>query len=326
MNSQPEFLSIGGVRCANRLVLAPMAGLTDSPFRLLCLESGAGLVCCEMVSAQAVKYGNRKTEAMLVLDQREHPVSVQIFGGEPQAVELAARAARDAGADIVDINAGCPVRKILKSGSGAALMRDESVFAAVVSAAVKAVSLPVTVKFRTGLRSGDGLGPRLAAIAQDSGAAAIAVHARPAENMHSGPPDLKALEAVCRVARVPVIGNGGVACAEDARRFLEAGCSGVMIGRAAVGNPLIFGEINAALAGKARRACSQGERVALFLRLFDMNAKRYGAETGFSRLKKAAGYWLKGFAGASGLRADFAQAKDPAAARNALSAALGQLH
>ena len=319
-------LTIGKVRCANNLALAPMAGLTDSPFRRLCLEYGAGLVCCEMVSAQAVRHGNRRTEAMLELAPDEHPVSVQIFGGDEAAIAVAARAAQASGADIVDINAGCPVRKILKSGSGAALMKDEKVFARVVSAAVGAVSVPVTVKFRTGLRADSPIGAALAKIAQDCGAAAVSVHARPAENVHSGPVDLPALEQVCRAVSIPVLGNGGVSCAADARKFLDAGCAGVMIGRAAVGYPFIFSEISAALRGKPVAPVPARERAALFQRLFDLNAARYGAETGFSRLKKAAGYWLKGFPGASGLRASFAQASSPEEARRLLAAFFSALH
>jgi len=319
-------LSIGKVNCANNLALAPMAGLTDSPFRRLCLEYGAGLVFCEMVSAQAVKYGNTRTEAMLELEADEHPVSVQIFGGDEAAIAVAARAAEASGADIVDINAGCPVKKILKSGSGAALMKDEKTFARVVSAAVGAVKAPVTVKFRTGLRAGAPLGAALARIAQDCGAAAVSVHARPAENVHSGPVDLAALEQVCRAVSIPVLGNGGVACAADARRMLDAGCAGVMIGRAAVGNPFIFAEISAALKGKPIAPVPARERAALFQRLFEMNARRYGPETGFSRLKKASGYWLKGFPGASSLRASFAQAQSPEEARRLMAAFFSSLH
>ena len=315
-------LRVGGQTLKNNLSLAPMAGITDSPFRRMCLRGGAGLVCAEMVSARGVLHENVKTRTMLVFPPDEHPVSLQIFGCDEEAISSAARAAQDSGADIVDINSGCPVKKIIKTGCGSALMRDEKVFAAMLRAAVRSVTVPVTIKFRTGLRQGELLGPRLARIAEENGAAAVTVHARPGTAFHAGPVELEGLAAVCAAVKIPVIGNGGVRSAADARAMFECGCAGVMIGRGAVGNPYIFRSVCAELEGEPAREPSSAERLAGLLELLEMNVARYGERAGVVRARKVAGYWIRDFEGAASVRDAFVRLDTLADAVRLLSSCL----
>lgn len=315
-------LPVGGLTLPNNLSLAPMAGITDSPFRRMCLRGGAGLVCAEMVSARGLHYENEKSLSMLKFPSDEHPVSLQIFGCDEPSIRSAARAARDCGADIVDINSGCPVKKIIKAGCGSALMRDEKVFAAMLSAAVKAVDIPVTIKFRTALRQGELIGPRLAKIAEENGAAAIVVHARPASAFHAGPVDLEGLARVCAAVKIPVIGNGGVHAAQDAKALFDCGCSGVMIGRGAVGNPYLFGSIERELSGQPGWEPSPRRRLDDFAELVALNAARYGERAGVVRSRKVAGYWIRGFEGAAAVRDRFVRLESLEEARKLLSSCL----
>ena len=197
MTSLIRPLYIGKVLLPNNLILAPMAGITDTPFRMLCLQGGAGLVCAEMVSAHALHYGNKKSGRMLQVSPKEHPVSMQIFGSDEETIAQAAQNAEAAGADIVDLNAGCPVKKINKAGAGCVLMKDEVKLARLLTAAVKSVKIPVTLKTRIALNHKEFLGARLAKLAQNCGAAAVMLHARAAVDMHSGEPDVEALAKAC---------------------------------------------------------------------------------------------------------------------------------
>jgi len=316
-------LNIGGISCRNNLLLAPMAGISDAPLRLLCLRGGAGLVFAEMVSAMAVKYENARSVRMLGLEPGEHPCAMQIFGGDGEAVALAARAAIAGGADIVDLNCGCPVPKIVRSGAGVALMRDEKKFALVIRAAVAAAGkTPVTVKTRVGLKKGTVLAPRLAFIAQEEGACAVTVHGRYAEAVHSGPVDMDAVAATCASVKIPVMGNGGICDAKTGRAFLDAGCAGLMIGRAAAGDPLIFSRIAAELDGEKYAGPDQRAKAALFLELLDMCAARYGEEPGLMRSRKVLGYWINGFPNCAHIRARFMATNDFHKARNLLKSEL----
>jgi nifR3 family TIM-barrel protein len=296
-------LKIGAIECPSNLALAPMAGITDAPFRILCREGGAGLVCAEMVSANALKFESQKSLKMLRVNAAERPLSMQIFGGDAQAIALAAKLAQQSGADIIDINAGCPVKKVNKAGAGCVLMKEPAKFGQIIAAAVKSVSVPVTVKTRISLTRGEILGPLLCRIAQDSGAAAVTIHARAAVDVHSGPPNLKALEDCCKAVRIPIIGNGGIVDAQSARAMLETGCAGIMIGRAAVGNPFIFRQ----LAGGA--PANLQDKINLFRRLTEENVKLYGQCTGISRSKKTVGYWVRGFENAAALREALVRAR-----------------
>jgi len=298
-------LKIGAVVCKNNLVLAPMAGITDSPFRVLCLRGGAGLVCAEMVSAHALHYGNAKSGRMLQVSSKEHPVSMQIFGADEQTIAEAARNAAAAGADIVDLNAGCPVKKINKAGAGCVLMKDELKLGRLIRAAVKAVKIPVTLKTRIALNHNEFLGARLAKLAEDCGASAVTLHARAAVDVHSGEPDVGALAKACAAVKIPVIGNGGVTSAARVKEFLEAGCAGVMLGRGAVGNPFIFQDIIEELAGHPVQAHTPQKRLEIYQALIEENVAYYGERIGINRSRKTAGYWLKGFPNAAEVRGKF---------------------
>ena len=298
-------LTIGSVTLPNNLVLAPMAGITDSPFRVLCLQGGAGLVCAEMVSAHALHYGNAKSGRMLQVSPKEHPVSMQIFGADEQTIQEAARQAELAGADIIDLNAGCPVKKINKAGAGCVLMKDEIKLARLLTAAIKSVKVPVTLKTRIALNHKEFLGARLAKLAEDCGAAAVTLHARAAVDMHSGEPNVEALAQACAAVKIPVIGNGGVTDASRAKQFLEAGCAGVMIGRGAVGNPFVFQDIIDVFEGRAPQSHAPQKRIQIYLKLIEENVAYYGERIGINRSRKTAGYWINGFPNAAAVRGKF---------------------
>lgn len=298
-------LKIGSFTAPNNLWLAPMAGVTDGPFRALCLRGGAGVVCAEMVSAHAVHYGNARSRRMLQVDAREKPVSMQIFGSDEQTIAEAALAAEACGADVIDINAGCPVKKINKAGAGCVLMKDPLHLGRLVAAAVKAVKVPVTLKTRIALKRGVLLGAEIARVAESEGAAAVAMHARAAEDVHSGEPDLEALAHVCAAVKIPVLGNGGITDGAVAEQFFKAGCAGLLIGRAAVGNPYIFRDIAQALNGQTPAPMGPARRVQIYLELIEENVLRYGEKIGIGRSKKTAGYWLRDFPNAAEVRGRF---------------------
>ena len=298
-------LQIGSFTIPNNLVLAPMAGITDTPFRILCLQGGAGLVCAEMVSAHALHYGNPKSGRMLTVAQKEHPVSMQIFGSDEETIREAAKQAQASGADIIDLNAGCPVKKINKAGAGCVLMKDEAKLGRLLEAAVKAVSVPVTLKTRIALNHRELLAVRMAKLAQNAGASAITLHARAAVDMHSGAPNIEAVGEACAAVQIPVIGNGGIVSATVAKQFLEAGCAGVMIGRGAVGNPFIFNDIAAELAGRPVTGLTPEKRLQIYKSLIRENVAYYGERIGVNRSRKTAGYWINNFPGAAEVRAQF---------------------
>ncbi|PKM98474.1 MAG: tRNA dihydrouridine synthase DusB [Elusimicrobia bacterium HGW-Elusimicrobia-3] len=302
-------LTLGGVNLKNNLALAPMAGITNAAFRILAAGGGAGLVVTEMVSADSIKYGNKKSFRMLDLRPGEGPVAIQVFGADPATMAHAAQAAERAGAALVDVNAGCPVRKVRRSGAGAELMKAPLLLGDILSRMVKSVKIPVTVKFRVGLEAGENLGPLLARVSEEAGASAITLHGRPATQFHTGPVNLDYMAETAAAAGIPVFGNGGVENAAGARALLEAGCAGVAVGRAAVFNPAVFSEIAAGLSGGEMPPPSDAERVRLFLRFLELNAGIYGEEHGLARARKLVGYWLKGLPGAAAARGAFMSLK-----------------
>jgi len=287
------------------LVLAPMAGFTDSVFRRLCRRHGAGLVVTELISSHAIHYRNEKTLAMLRWSEEERPISVQLFGAEPEIMAEAAARVAERGPDLIDINLGCSVPKVIKTGAGAALMKDPKLAGRVIRAVVEAVDIPVTVKMR---RSWDAAGvPDAVEIAQaavEAGAAAIAIHPRTARQGFSGEADWSVIRRVKEAVKVPVMGSGDVRDPLDARRmFEETGCDAVMIGRAALGNPWIFERTAHYLkTGELPPKPTLAERYDTAIEHVREMAKFWGEEKGVRDFRAHLGWYFRGFAGASRVR------------------------
>ncbi len=298
-------LSIGQVKLDNPYILAPMAGISDPPFRRLCKKGGAGMVCAEMVSANALFFNSKKSLHMLSTYEDEHPVSMQVFGCDPKRLALSAKKAEESGADVIDLNSGCPVAKIYKTGAGISLMKNESLFSQCVETMVKAVRVPVTVKMRLGFQKQHNLSKRFGQLAESAGASAVVVHARYMDDHHAGPPDLEALSDTVATLRVPVIGNGGVSVHHDVSHMMsKTHCAGVMIGQAAIGNPFIFDEINDAPqnTGNKMKQKKMARRFELFKDHAKMMVAFYGEELGIKRFRKFISSYVKGVPAAAEFR------------------------
>lgn len=244
-------LTIGNVELLNQVILAPMAGVSDIAFRLLCHEQGAGLVCSEMVSAKAILYGNKNTEELLQIHPEEGAVSLQLFGSDPDIVSEMAKRIEERPFAVLDLNMGCPVPKVVNNGEGSALMKDPLLAGRIVEKTAKAIQKPLTVKIRKGFDDDHVNAVEMAHILQESGAAAVAVHGRTREQYYSGQADWDIIAQVKAAVKIPVIGNGDVTDGESALQLLKkTGCDGVMIGRGAQGNPWVFREVTAALEGR----------------------------------------------------------------------------
>ncbi|MBS7305471.1 MAG: tRNA dihydrouridine synthase DusB [Lachnospiraceae bacterium] len=296
-------LKIGSVELNNPFILAPMAGVCDLPFRLLCKEKGAAMVCTEMVSAKAIYYNNKNTKELLTIDKNEGPVSLQLFGSEPKLMAEMAKRIEEIPYDILDFNMGCPVPKVVNNGEGSALMKNPVLAGYIIEAMANAISKPVTVKIRAGFDAEHINAVEIAKIAENSGAAAITVHARTREQYYSGKADREIIRLVKEAVTIPVIGNGDIDCYESAKHMLEyTGCDGVAIGRGAEGNPWIFEELNAKYAGLDYNKPSLEEVKEMIMRHARMLIDYKGEYIGIREMRKHAAWYTAGFKGASKLR------------------------
>ena len=299
-----EKLKIGNVELENNLILAPMAGVTDLPFRLLCKEQGAALCCMEMVSAKGIYYNNKNTETLLTVDERERPVSLQLFGSDPDIMAAMAAKIEHRNFDILDINMGCPVPKVVANGDGSALMKNPYLAGQIIEKMVKAIKKPVTVKIRKGFDDQHVNAVEMAHIAQESGAAAVAVHGRTREQYYSGRADWSIIADVKAAVSIPVIGNGDILSAQDVIAMKEqTGCDGFMIGRGAQGNPWIFSQIlhyfeTGQIIGKP----ALEDMIETMLRHARLQIEFKGDYLGIREMRKHAAWYTAGYKGASKLR------------------------
>lgn len=297
-------LKIGNVGLSSPFLLAPLAGITDGPFRRLCAEQGAALVYSEMVSAKGLWYKDKNTGKLLEILDGEKPVAYQLFGHEPEIMAFAARELEGCGNVIFDINMGCPVPKIVKNGEGSALMKNPDLAHDVIAAAVKNTSKPVTVKIRAGWDAASVNAVEVARAAADAGAAAIAVHGRTREQYYSGKADWSVIAAVKSAVDIPVIGNGDVTDAASGLRMMEeTGCDFVMVGRGALGNPWIFAELNAAWRGEPLPPPpTKEDKKQMMLRHFGDVLELKGEYVAVREMRKHVGWYLKGVPGAAAFR------------------------
>ncbi len=297
-------LQIGNVTLENNLILAPMAGVTDLPFRILCKEQGAALCCMEMVSAKGIFYNNKNTESLLMVDEAERPVSLQLFGSDPDIISQMAARIEDRNWDILDINMGCPVPKVVNNGDGSALMKNPVLAGQIIEKTVKAIKKPVTVKIRKGFDDDHINAVEMAHVAQESGAAAVAVHGRTREQYYSGKADWSIIADVKAAVDIPVIGNGDILDAKDVIAMgQQTGCDGFMIGRGCQGNPWIFHQIlhyfeTGELIGKPPIE----EMIATMLRHARLQIEYKGPYLGIREMRKHAAWYTAGYKGASKLR------------------------
>lgn len=298
-------LKIGSVELPNNLILAPMAGVTDLPFRLLCREQGAGLLCMEMVSAKAIYYRNRNTEALLTIHEQEPPVSLQLFGSDADIISKMAKQIEERPFSILDLNMGCPVPKVTGNGEGSALMKDPKLVEEIVRKTVRAIRKPVTVKIRKGFDEGHINAVEIAKIAEANGASAVAVHGRTREQYYSGKADWDIIRQVKEAVRIPVIGNGDVVSPETAEAMLqETGCDGIMIGRGAQGNPWIFRQILHWMeTGEKEEKPAIEEIKSMILRHARLLEEYKGTYTGIREMRKHVAWYTAGCPGSAKLRA-----------------------
>ncbi|WP_343208730.1 tRNA dihydrouridine synthase DusB [Anaerolentibacter hominis] len=297
-------IQIGNVNVQGNLILAPMAGVTDLPFRLLCREQGADLIYTEMVSAKGIYYNNKNTEALLQVREAERPVALQLFGSDPVIMSEMARKIEERNFDILDINMGCPVPKVVNNGEGSALMKNPLLAGKIVEAVVKAIRKPVTVKFRRGFGREEDTAVEFAKVMEAAGAAAVAVHGRTREQYYSGRADWDVIRRVKEAVQIPVFGNGDVDSPESAQAmFQETDCDGIMIARGVRGNPWLFGQIKHYLeTGEKLEGPDIHEVVEMILRHARMQLEFKGEFTGIREMRKHVAWYTSGYPKSSKLR------------------------
>lgn len=297
-------MKIGNVEIKNNLILAPMAGVTDLPFRMLCREQGCGLLFTEMVSAKAIIYKNKNTEELMTIRDGENPIAIQLFGSDADIMAEAAKEAAKRPCDIIDVNMGCPVPKVVNCGDGSALMKTPDKAEEILYRIVNAVDIPITVKIRKGFDGQHVNAVEMAKRAENAGVSAITVHGRTREQYYSGNADRNIIKEVKSAVSIPVIGNGDITCPEDVERMFEqTGCDAVMIGRAARGNPWIFAQMD--------RYLKTGEKIdkpditqvkEMILRHAKLQLKYKGEYTGIREMRKHVAWYTAGYPHSAKLR------------------------
>ncbi len=297
-------LKIKNMELENNLVLAPMAGVTDLPFRLLCKEQGCGLLCMEMISAKAIYYKNKKTEDLMASEEKERPVSLQLFGSDPVIISEMAKQIEDRPFDILDINMGCPVPKVVNNREGSALMREPKLAGQIINKTVRAIRKPVTVKIRKGFDEMHINAVEIAKIAEAGGAAAITVHARTREQYYAGQADWSIIRKVKEAVSIPVIGNGDVSDPISAKKLLEeTGCDGIAIGRGARGNPWIFSEIDHYFkTGEIPEKPALEDILKMMRRHAELMVKYKGEYLGMREMRKHIAWYMTGYPYAAKIR------------------------
>lgn len=302
-------MNIGNVKLENPYILAPMAGVTDLPFRLLCKEQGAGLLCMEMISAKALQYKNKNTKSLLAIHPKEYPVSLQLFGSDPMIISEQAKRIEELPFQILDINMGCPVPKIVKNGEGSVLMKNPKLVYDIVYQTARAIQKPVTVKIRKGFDDDQVNAVEIAKVIEEAGGAAVAVHGRTREQYYSGKADWDIIRQVKETVKIPVIGNGDVFTPEDAKRLLdETGCDGIMVGRGAKGNPWIFKRITHYLeTGELLPGPTLMEVRDMILRHGKMLTEYKGEMIAMREMRSHMAWYTKGMRNSAALRCEINQ-------------------